>query len=86
MKKNSFSCYKSLKVNDVYSLLILFFLVLDLENMSEPKTEINLIILGTGQINIINDSFYLDPSKVIVNGEPNPSCKKNAPLKMVYIM
>ena len=40
------------------------------------KFEIKLIIEGTGNKNIINNNFYLDPSEVLIEGEPKPSCKK----------
>jgi len=32
------------------------------------SSEIHLLILGSGNQSILNDSFYLEPSEVIVNG------------------
>ena len=39
--------------------------------------EISLTIKGGGYQNILNNSFYLDPVEVMINGEINPSCKKS---------
>jgi hypothetical protein len=41
------------------------------------NSEIKLIVQGEGELNILNNSFYLDPSDVIVNGESKPNCKKS---------
>jgi surface protein len=41
------------------------------------NSEVKLIIQGEGQLNILNNLFYLDPSEVIVNGISKPSCNKS---------
>ena len=43
--------------------------------LNEAISEIRLII-GAGNRSILNDSFYLEPSKVIVNGIIKNECKK----------
>ena len=53
----------------VFFCLILFY-------NTYGQFEIKLIIEGTGNKNIINNNFYLDPSEVLIEGEPKPSCKK----------
>ena len=44
--------------------------------LNEAISEIRLIIIGTGNQSILNDSFYLEPSEVIVNGIIKNECKK----------
>ena len=68
-KNNSLQIYFHFKF---YLILILLFSFLKLINNSE----INLIIQGEGELNILNNEFYLEPSDVIVNGESRPYCKK----------
>ena len=41
------------------------------------NSEIKMIIQGTGELNILNNDFYLDPSDVIVNEVSKPGCKKS---------
>ena len=53
-----------------FILLISFFKLIN-------NSEINIIIEGEEEIDILNNSFYLDPSEVIVNGESKPNCKKS---------
>ena len=44
-------------------------------NLINLSYEINLVIIGNGTQNLISDYFYLEPSKVIVNGLERDSCK-----------
>ena len=51
----------------------------NLENISiinNYDSQINLIIKGSGNQNILNNSFQYVPSEVIINGYKNNSCKK----------
>ena len=36
-----------------------------------------MIIQGKGELNILNNEFYSEPSEVKVNGESRPNCKKS---------
>ena len=56
---------------------ILMFIVLNLIILSNGQFEINLIMQGKGNQSFINETFYLIPSEVIVNGVDKPSCQKN---------
>ena len=49
--------------------------------LNEAISEIRLIIIGAGNRSILNDSFYLEPSKVIVNGIIRNGCKKFCQMK-----
>ena len=69
-KNNSLQIYLNL---EFYLIIILLFSFIKLINNSE----INMIIQGNGELNILNNEFYLDPSDVIVNGVSKPECKKN---------
>ena len=44
-------------------------------------SKINLIIEGKGGQNILNESFYIDPSKVLINGVEIDSCKKTCEME-----
>ena len=55
---------------------ILIFLFSFLFLLTQEQSEIYLIVKGTGNINFINDAFYLDPYDVIINNESKPLCKK----------
>ena len=62
-------------------LLYIYFAILisihSLDNFTEYKSEINLVIQGPGNFNILSDSFYLNPSNIIINGDIKPSCNKS---------
>ena len=46
-----------------------------LRNLISLSSEIYLVINGTGNQTLMNNSFYLQPSKVYVNGIYRESCK-----------
>ena len=66
-----------LKINLILLFLTLFLSEISLVNMTEQKSEINLIIEGEGNQYFLNETFYLEPSEVIVNDVQNDSCKIN---------
>ena len=39
------------------------------------SSEVKLVFLGSGNQSILNDTFYLEPAEVIVNGISRDSCK-----------
>ena len=49
---------------------LIFFIFFALFLSSKEQFEISLIIQGKGSQHFINESFYLDPSEVLVNGKP----------------
>ena len=69
--------------NQLVSLLETIFLIIypikaekSSINIISNYSEINMIILGSGNQSILNDSYYLEPSMVIVNGIIREECKK----------
>ena len=60
----------------IYLLLIYFLLANDLRNLNIYQSEIKLVVKGNGLQYFLNDTFYLDPSEIIINGIVNTSCKK----------
>ena len=46
----------------------------NLRKLINFSSEIHLVVRGSGNQSILNDSFYLKPSKVLVNGELRDSC------------
>ena len=44
-------------------------------NLIHLSSEINLVIRGSGNQSLLNDSFYIEPSEVFVNGILRDSCK-----------
>ena len=77
MKKNHLIYFLNLKLKLVYISFTLFIVVHCFTDFTECKSEINLVIQGKGNINILNEFFYLNPSEVIVNGELKTECTKN---------
>ena len=69
----------------LYISFVLLISVYSLGNFTEHKSEINLIIQGLGNLNILSDSFYLNPSEVIINGDLKPSCNKSCYLGNILI-
>ena len=63
--------------NNFINIYFLFLTFLILLFISFEQLEINLIIKGKGEQIFINNSFYLNPSIVIINGEIKNSCKKS---------
>ena len=55
-----------------------FFLIFLLFDFGFPNiSKIHLVVNGTGNINILSNSFYKEPSEVIVNGvSKGETCKK----------
>ena len=68
---------KDLKIILINIIVILNILTLGLGNITEYKSEINLVIQGKGNHYFLSELFILEPSVVIVNGVRNDSCKKN---------
>ena len=77
MNKNHNVSFLNLKMKLLYIYHILFISVHRLGNLTGNQSEINLVIEGPGNLNILNDSFYLNPSEVIINGDLKPSCNKS---------
>ena len=53
-----------------------FFIFLTLFISSKEQYQISLIIEGQGSQYFLNESYYLEPNEVIVNGQPRELCKK----------
>ena len=66
---------------DIFTLLVnqyfLLMVFLPLFSTIKAKSEIYLKIKGQGEKNIINNTFYLSPSKVYINGIFNETCNKS---------
>ena len=69
-KNNSLQIYLHFKFYLIFILLISFFKLIN-------NSEINMIIQGEGEQNILNSGFNSEPSEVIVNGMSQPNCKKS---------
>ena len=71
------------KVKIVYLILTLFISIHIVGNITVYKSEIHLIIKsnGEGEQKILNNTFYLNPSEVIINGETKNTCGKNCVLE-----
>ena len=71
------------KVKLFYQFLTLFISIHIVDNITAYKSEIHLIIKsnGEGEQKILNNTFYLNPSEVIINGETKNTCGKNCALK-----
>ena len=69
--------FLNLKMKLLHISFNIFISALSLGNFTELKSEINLVIQGQGNLNVLNDSFYLNPSEVIINGDLKASCNKN---------
>ena len=67
-------------------LLPLFLYISNREEISKYlinfDSEINLVIKGIGNHNFLSDEFYLEPSKVYVNGLYKESCKKSCDFEL----
>ena len=78
---------KILFLSFVISLILLMKRsFVNLENIriiNNYDSQINLIIKGIGNQNILNNSFQYEPSEVIINGYKNDSCKKIWFFKMI---
>ena len=74
--------HRYLFVNHLLFLIVLQIALVGLEstdklrNLKDNDSEIHLIIEGSGDQNILNDQFTVDPSEVFLNGIKNDSCKK----------
>ena len=81
--QNYYNFYKFIpnKITTHFFYLFRKFLLIYILLISQFKLlqnqEVKLIIQGEGQLNILNNLFYLDPSEVIVNGISKPSCNKS---------
>ena len=54
----------------------LFILSDEISEQINYKSEIHLLIIGQGNINILNGTYMFEPSEVIINEESNNLCKK----------
>ena len=72
MKKKQKFMICFLKVKLMFIFFSVFISVHALENETKSQSEINLVIKGPGNLNYLSNSFYLDPSEVIVNGDSRP--------------
>ena len=78
--------HRYLFVHHLLLLIILQIALVGLEstdklrNLKSNDSEIHLIIEGSGDQNILNDQFTVDPSEVFVNGIKDDSCKKKCVL------
>ena len=67
--------------NHFFVLLILFQISSKEDNIKPyPFFEAYLVIKGIGLQKLLNDSFSIEPSEVIVNSIFRPSCKKTCNL------
>ena len=77
------------KLNQIISLLNIIILIFYISTTQENSkhfiinfsSEIHLIIHGKGTQDLLNKSFYLEPSKVIVNGVNKDTCKMSCELE-----
>ena len=61
----------------IISFLLIFNITKEIpKNIINISSEIQLLISGSGNQSILSDSFYLDPSEVVINGISRKSCKK----------
>ena len=60
-----------------YFKSFLFFMFSILITRSDSISEINLIIQGEGELNILNSQFSYDPTEFLINGLSKPLCKKS---------
>ena len=58
---------KSHNLFNILFSIILKIILVNLVNIDNCYSEIHLIIQGNGTQNILNNSFYIDPSEVTVN-------------------
>ena len=48
----------------------------NIRNLKNNYSEIQLVIIGKGEKNILNNGFKYNPSEVYINGIRNESCNK----------
>ena len=67
----------------IFFVLKIIYLVISISSTKENKrvlinlsSEINLVIKGGGNQSILNNTFYLEPSRVYINDIYKESCKK----------
>ena len=78
-KRNNF--YSGKYINFIFSLeiicLIIYISTIEgtVPNLVSLASEIHLVINGTGNQSLMNNSFYLQPPQVFVNGIYKESCK-----------
>ena len=78
--------YRNLKqfiflINFIHLIFFISFTEERQRNLINFSSEINLVISGSGNQKLLNDSFYLEPSKILVNGIKKDSCKKSCELE-----
>ena len=80
--------FKLVNLNMVIFLLKIFHFIFYLASTEEQNinpinfsSQIHLLINGSGTQNLLNNSFYLKPSKVYINGIYNDSCKMSCELE-----
>ena len=68
------TCYIKCPNGTIYSEIN--EICIEIKNLDNYSSKINLVILGRENQSFLNDSFYLEPSLVIINGKIKKSCKK----------
>ena len=72
-----FHCRKIIFIIKIISFLTSFIITQEIpKKLINFSSEIHLLVLGSGNQSILNNSFYLEPSEVIVNGISSNLCKK----------
>ena len=61
----------------LYIRAFLFFIFSILIFISHEISEINLIIEGQGELDILNNQFRYEPSDFLINGVSKPDCIKS---------
>ena len=83
--KHKISLYELFKIKSLFPLNVFnnyiykkyFLIILMLFYFTSEQLEISLVIKGIGEKNFLNEEFYLNPDKVIVNGNIKENCHKS---------
>ncbi len=76
-KMNFFHYKKTILIIKIISFISCFKITQEIpKKLINFSSQIHLLILGSGNQSILNNSFYLEPSEVIINGITRKSCKK----------
>ena len=79
-RKKNFQIY--LLLNLIFILSLFSFSKKQVRILPINSSVINLVINAKGSQEILNNTFYSEPTNVIVNGVSMPSCKKNCTLPL----
>ena len=77
MSINNLFCSSNIKLRLINIFLIIFLLDNALGNSTIYQSQVKLVVQGKGNIFFLSESFYLEPSEVIVNGISKDSHQKN---------